>query len=153
MIPFILPISQGDVNYVRGADAYVHRIRGHEAVCVATAACGVVDGAGLSDSVEPVLSPLEESTAIAADEGSTSVSIPDREWTPAAKKRLDKLVMKAALKTITQEERLEMRDLQSIRRENAPGRTYEDIMRTAELDRRLENLKKALEEYVNYLPC
>jgi len=54
-------------------------------------------------------------------------------------------------KMITQEERRELRDLQSIRRENVPGRTYEDIMRTAELDRRIANLKKALEEYVNYI--
>jgi len=153
MMPFILPVPLENVNYVRGTDAYVHRIRGHEAVCVASVACGVVDGVGHSDAAESVLAPLEESTAIAANEGKSSVTIPDREWTPAAKKRLGKLVMKAALKTITPEERREMRNLQSIRRENASCRTYEDIMRTAELDRRLENLKKALEEYVNYLSC
>ena len=151
-MPFFA-VPHENVNYVRGADAYAHRIRGHEAVCVASAAFGVVDGAGHTDSVEPVLAPLEKNTSIAADEGSASISIPDREWTPDAKKRLDKLVMKAALRTITPEERREMRDLQSLRRENASGRTYDDIMRTAELDRRLENLKKALEEYVNFLPC
>lgn len=95
--------------------------------------------------------PSGEGTEIAVDEGSTLISIPVREWTPITKKRLHELVEKAALKTITQEERRELRDLQSIRRENVPGRTYEDIMRTAELDRRIANLKKALEEYVNYI--
>jgi hypothetical protein len=151
MISFTFPI-QGDVNYVRGIDAYdMHCIRGHEAVWAAPAVSGVVDEVGLSDSVGPILSPSGEGTEIAVDEGSTLISIPVREWTPITKKRLHELVEKAALKTITQEERRELRDLQSIRRENVPGRTYEDIMRTAELDRRIANLKKALEEYVNYI--
>ena len=152
MIPFFA-VPHENVNYVRGANEYVHRIRGHEAVFVASAECGALSGGDHADAVESVLTPIKGDATVEADEGSATVSIPDREWTPASKKRLEKLVMHAALKTITPEERREMRGLQSIRRENAPGRTYEDIMRTAELDRRLENLKKALEEYVNYLPC
>jgi hypothetical protein len=145
-------LPQTDINYVRGTDAYVHGVRGHEVVWVASDHGLLLEGEVIKDSDADLSSGLGNMVGMASAV-SNSVSFPDREWTPLTKKRLESLVVKAALHTITPEERREMRDLQGIRRENISGLTFEDVMRSAELDRRLANLKKALEEYVNYLPC
>ncbi|GEM_PF-6905191 len=152
MMPFFA-VPQENVNYLRGAEAYVHGIRGQEAVWVSSAEFGTLRSGDRDTALKSSVVSIADSAVTIADEGSVCVSFPGREWSAEAKKRLEKLVSKAALKTIAPEERRELRELQGLRRENMPGRTYEDIMRTAELDRRLENLKRALEEYVNYLPC
>ncbi|MFA7172328.1 MAG: hypothetical protein WC340_02765 [Kiritimatiellia bacterium] len=145
--------SHANTSYMRNTGSYMYGNRGHEVVWEQSICCGVLTHDGCVDAIASDVEATADKAGIVSDERLISIVIPDSKWTPEAKKRLGDLVVKAALKTITHEEQSELRKLQAIRRANISSRTYEEIIRNAELDRRLEKLTKALKEYVNYLPC
>jgi len=150
MIPFF---AQTSVDHLKNIESYKQSIHGQEVIWAEPADTGYLVNVDYAGTIGSQVKATADKTSIVSDKGMIQVNKSDTEWNYKTKKQLTKLIEKAAFKTITQEERSELSELQALRRANTTNRTYEEIIRSAELDRRLEKLTEALREYVNYLPC
>jgi hypothetical protein len=146
----VTPMMTPEYPHVCDTGVEPYRIREASVEWVAPPLPETQDGSMSGDGMDFALSETALSGADGIAENET-IHVPDTEWTERTKKRLQALIAKAALKTITPQEKYEMRELQALRRANSPGLTYEELVRTAERDRLLDRLKNALEAYVNFI--
>ncbi|MCL2877104.1 MAG: hypothetical protein FWF12_12710 [Betaproteobacteria bacterium] len=135
-------VAQGYPS-IRDTGADLYRLPKCEVEWVAPSLSEVLDGSASGDEVV-----LPSTGEIVKDQ---PFAVPDMAWTAQTKKRLQTLISKAAVQTITPDEAREMRNLQALRRTNTPSRTYDELVRTAERDRLVNNLKNALETYVHFV--
>ncbi len=141
--------SMSDGTCLRTKDARLLFSHGEEIVWCSPAKIGFDSvQSGISDHNSISVPTTQE---YSENENNVFIKSPLTEWTPDANKRFKELVRESALGIITPADRQELHYLQTIRRSNTPGRSYEDIVRSAELAKRLKVLKEALADYVKFL--
>lgn len=100
-----------------------------------------------SDHAYVVLDSKGQNICASSQSGQVSIPLP-KEWDDTSKKRLRSLITKSAVGSINNAEQAEKSALQNLRRQETPGRTYEEIVHEAERARKLEVLLTALADYV-----
>lgn len=70
-----------------------------------------------------------------------------RKWTARDEAKFDDLAFKKVSSKITPDENRELKQMIAARRRDVPGRTAGEIMRTAEHDRLLREMRQVLEKY------
>jgi hypothetical protein len=100
-----------------------------------------------SDNAYVLLDSKGANICASSQSGQVSIPLP-REWDEASKKRLRTLITKSAVGPISNAEQAEKAALQNLRRQETPGRTYEEIVYEADRARKLEVLLTALADYV-----
>ena len=100
-----------------------------------------------SENTYVLLDSKGPNICVSNQSGHVSIPLP-KEWDDTSKKRLRSLIAKSAVGTISTTEQAEKLALQNLKRQDTPGRTYEEIVYEAERSRKLEVLLTALADYV-----
>jgi hypothetical protein len=110
-----------------------------------------VDSAPLSTMVQPIDEPLPVNTVL-LDQPSLIMKLPPlrRNWRKRDQVRFDALAIKLIDSSMTPEEKEEWEVLKQFRDDSLPGRSADEIMRSAQGEKILNQMQALLSKYVQF---